>query len=110
MDGVCAGAWGVGFLLPLGVFCFCCSVFFASAGQLGLTKTLKFVWFHVKLRFSRDGVVLGRRRVVALQVFARYVLADFFSTISHCPWRDFISFSNGEKETKQRKRLSTDGA
>ena len=33
----------------------------------------------------------------------------FFSTISHCPWRDFISFSNGEKETKQRKRLSTDG-
>jgi len=102
------GGWG--FLLPLGVFLLLLvSFLFAFAGQLGLTKTLKFVWFHVKLRFSRDGVVLGRCWVVAAQVFARYVLADFFSTISHCPWRDFISFSNGEKETKQRKRLSTDG-
>ncbi len=35
------------------------------------------------------------------------MLAKFFITISHCPWRDFISLSNGDKETKQRKRLST---
>jgi hypothetical protein len=48
--------------------------------------------------------------VAAFYAIARFILADFFSTISHCPWRDFISFSNGEKETKQRKRLSTDGS
>ncbi|AMH42747.1 hypothetical protein AXG89_33880 [Burkholderia sp. PAMC 26561] len=100
---------GGGVFVTAGRFLLLLFSFFASAGQLGLTKTLKFVWFHVKLRFYRDGVVRGRCRVVALQVFARYVLADFFRTISHCPWRDFISFSNGEKETKQRKRLSTDG-
>src|SRR5271154_4676340 len=35
------------------------------------------------------------------------MLANFFITISHCPWRDFISLSNGDKETKQRKRLPT---
>src|SRR5277367_4869670 len=35
------------------------------------------------------------------------MLAKFFITISHCPWRDFISLSNGDKETKQRKRLPT---
>src|SRR6202046_3762622 len=35
------------------------------------------------------------------------MLAKFFITISHCAWRDFISLSNGDKETKQRKRLST---
>jgi len=29
--------------------------------------------------------------VAALEATARFVLADFFSTISHCPWRDFIS-------------------
>jgi hypothetical protein len=29
------------------------------------------------------------------------------ATIGHCAWRHFISFSNGEKETKQRKRLQT---
>src|ERR1700712_3389358 len=37
--------------------------------------------------------------------FACSVFADFFSTFSHCPWRDFISLSNSDKETKQRKRL-----
>jgi len=36
------------------------------------------------------------------------VLADIFRTISHCAWRHFISLSNGDKETKQRKRLSTE--
>jgi hypothetical protein len=35
------------------------------------------------------------------------MLAKFFITISHCAWRHFISLSNGDKETKQRKRLST---
>src|ERR1700733_10020879 len=35
------------------------------------------------------------------------MLAVFFITISHCAWRHFISLSNGDKETKQRKRLST---
>src|ERR1700735_3306578 len=35
------------------------------------------------------------------------MLAILFITISHCPWRDFISLSNGDKETKQRKRLPT---
>src|ERR1700675_2128607 len=33
----------------------------------------------------------------------------FFITISHCAWRHFISLSNGDKETKQRKRLPTKG-
>jgi hypothetical protein len=37
----------------------------------------------------------GRCRVVAAYAFARFVLAGFFCTISHCPWRDFISMSVG---------------
>src|ERR1700675_3289671 len=37
------------------------------------------------------------------------MLAVFFITISHCAWRHFISLSNGDKETKQRKRLPTTG-
>jgi hypothetical protein len=49
-------------------------------------------------------------RVAAFCACARSVLSDFFSTIGHCAWRHFISFSNGEKETKQRKRLSTTGS
>src|SRR5271154_5298310 len=49
----------------------------------------------------------GRGRVAAAYLSASYMLAIFFITISHCPWRDFISLSNGDKETKQRKRLST---
>jgi hypothetical protein len=35
------------------------------------------------------------------------MLDVFFITVSHCAWRHVISFSTGEKETKQRKRLST---
>jgi hypothetical protein len=35
------------------------------------------------------------------------MLPKFFITISHCAWRHFISLSNGDKETKQRKRLPT---
>src|SRR5471032_2549604 len=45
--------------------------------------------------------------VAAAYVSARSMLAVFFITISHCAWRHFISLSNGDKETKQRKRLST---
>ncbi len=52
-------------------------------------------------------VGLGRRRVAAAYVSSGSILAVFFITISHCPWRDFISWSFGDKETKQRKRLST---
>jgi hypothetical protein len=52
----------------------------------------------------------GGSRVAAFWVFARSVLADLFSTIGHCAWRHFISLSNGDKETKQRKRLSTIGS
>src|ERR1700712_2411726 len=37
--------------------------------------------------------------------FAGSVQADLFSTASHCAWRHFISLSNSDKETKQRKRL-----
>ena len=36
-------------------------------------------------------------------VFLRFVLTYFFSTFSHCAWRHFISFSNGEKETEAKK-------
>jgi hypothetical protein len=52
-------------------------------------------------------VVEGQCRVATAYVSAGCMLAKFFITISHCPWRDFISLSNGDKETKQRKRLST---
>jgi len=36
---------------------------------------------------------LSQCRVDAFKVFARFFLDDFFSTISHYPWRDFISLS-----------------
>ncbi len=49
----------------------------------------------------------GWCRVAAASVSAGCILAIFFITISHCAWRHFISLSNGDKETKQRKRLST---
>jgi hypothetical protein len=52
-------------------------------------------------------VVEGRCRVVAAYVSAGSILAKFFITISHCAWRHFLSWSFGDKETKQRKRLST---
>ena len=43
-----------------------------------------------------------------LRLFARVLCRIFLlSTISPCAGRHFISFSNGEKETKQRKRLQT---
>src|SRR5476651_2652562 len=49
----------------------------------------------------------GCCRVTAAYVGAGCILAKFFITISHCAWRHFISLSNGDKETKQRKRLPT---
>jgi hypothetical protein len=49
----------------------------------------------------------GFCRVAAAYVSACCMLAFLFRTISHCPWRDFISWSFGDKETKQRKRLPT---
>ncbi|WP_157766646.1 hypothetical protein [Caballeronia sordidicola] len=33
--------------------------------------------------------------------FRAFLAIVLLSTISHCPWRDFISFSNGEKETNK---------
>ena len=51
--------------------------------------------------------VKGQCWVAAAYVSAGLMFAVFLITISHCPWRDFISLSNGDKETKQRKRLST---
>jgi hypothetical protein len=53
------------------------------------------------------GSGLSYCRVAAFCAIARSALSDFFITISHCPWRDFISLSNSDKETKQRKRLAT---
>ncbi len=52
-------------------------------------------------------VVEGQCRVAAADLSAGSILAEFFITISHCAWRHFISLSNGDKETKQRKRLPT---
>jgi hypothetical protein len=63
------------------------------------------VWRH----FISMSVRLGRCRVAAAEAFAGYMLAIFFITISHCAWQHFISLSNGDKETKQRKRLPTEG-
>src|ERR1700693_4144123 len=51
----------------------------------------------------------GRCRGAAADVSVGYMLAMFLITISHCAWRHFISLSNGDKETKQRKRLPTIG-
>jgi len=62
------------------------------------------------LRFAFCVLWLVLCSVAAFCVCARSALIDFFSTIGHCAWRHFISFSNGEKETKQRKRLSTTGS
>jgi hypothetical protein len=40
----------------------------------------------------------GQCRVGAADVSASYMLAIFFIIISHCPWRDFISWSFGDKK------------
>jgi hypothetical protein len=49
---------------------------------------------------------LGLER--SCQYLCEFDVGDsWLSTIGHCAWRHFISFSNGEKETKQRKRLQT---
>ena len=50
-----------------------------------------------------QGSALGASAYVS----AGYMMAIFFITISHCAWRHFISWSFGDKETKQRKRLPT---
>jgi hypothetical protein len=60
----------------------------------------------VAVRFNGSADVRsgqGKCQVAAFWVLAGFVLADFFSTFSHCPWRDFISFSDGEKETEAKK-------
>ena len=45
----------------------------------------------------------GRCWVAAFCVRGRSMLAVLFITISHCPWRDFISWSFGDKETEAKK-------
>ncbi len=64
-------------------------------------------WAGFGARGRATGGGRGWCWVAAAYVSAGSMLAKFFITISHCPWRDFISLSNGDKETKQRKRLST---
>ncbi len=78
-----------------------CELYFLSL----LARLFSFALGTVEGR--QPAVVLGQCRVVAAYVSAGSMLAKFFITISHCPWRDFISLSNGDKETKQRKRLPT---
>jgi hypothetical protein len=73
---------------------------------------LGFGWAGVDAGVVRSGVVVGVNAgllLLRLAVVAcgRYMLDVFFITVSHCAWRHVISFSTGEKETKQRKRLST---
>jgi hypothetical protein len=41
--------------------------------------------------------------VAAFLARARSGLVILFIAISHCAWRHFISFSNGEKETEAKK-------
>jgi hypothetical protein len=77
------------------------------------------IWFSVwvlGLGFRVGGWVLGLVVgvgsgsgwcwVAAFLGFSGSVLVDLFRTISHCPWRDFISFSDGEKETEAKKTPS----
>src|SRR5258708_33111597 len=56
-----------------------------------------------------SGCGRGRCWVAAAYALAGSILLIFFITISHYAWRHFISLSNGDKETKQRKRLPTKG-
>src|ERR1700761_1059392 len=49
----------------------------------------------------------GRCRVVLLRPERVICRIFLLITISHCAWRHFISFSNGEKETDRKKRLQT---
>jgi hypothetical protein len=60
------------------------------------------------VRVDAGLLLLTLARVPCL-VSAGSMFAIFFITISHCAWRHFISWSNGDKETKQRKRLPTIG-
>jgi hypothetical protein len=90
-----------------------------NAGLLLLTLARVICWLNFLSLLARlfsfalgllggvPAVVKSQCWVVAAYVSASCMLAKFFITISHCPWRDFISLSNGDKETKQRKRLST---
>jgi hypothetical protein len=81
--------------------------FFARAGGRGLGSGV-----GVRLwRLGHGSEVGGRGEcwVAAAHVSAGYMLAIFFIAISHCAWRHFISWSFGDKETKQRKRLPTEG-
>ncbi len=78
---------------------------FARAGGQGVGF---WGWWVVGAGVVVSAFVVGVDAGVLLHALARVQCwLNFFITISHCPWRDFISLSNGDKETKQRKRLST---
>jgi hypothetical protein len=57
-------------------------------------------WLKLGFSFQWPGVDAG---LLLFGVFARFVLDDFFIAFSHCPWRHFNSFSDGEKETEAKK-------
>ena len=46
-------------------------------------------------------------RVAAFQVFARFTLADFFITISHCAWRRVISWSLATKKRSKENAFTS---
>ena len=48
----------------------------------------------------------GRCWVAAFKVFARYMFADFFSTISHCAWQRVISFSKAKKKRSKENAFT----
>ncbi len=64
------------------------AVFFITISQL-FSFALGIFWGGV------PAVVKGQCWVVAAYVSSGFILAVFFITISHCPWRDFISMSVG---------------
>jgi len=50
--------------------------------------------------------VLRHCRVAAFQVFAGFMLAVFFITISHCAWRRVISFSKAKKKRSKENAFT----
>jgi hypothetical protein len=102
-SGALVGEWGG--VLDLVFACFSLGDFFALSDRVRGGALFHEVLTMVVGQgfFGWSGLMLG----CCFLGSARSVLADFFITISHCPWRDFISLSNSDKETKQRKRLST---
>jgi hypothetical protein len=90
---------GAGLLLTLARVL--CSLYFLALLARVFSFALGVLWGGL------PAVVVSQRWVAAALVSAGCMLAKFFITISHCAWRHFISLSDGDKETKQRKRLST---